>query len=168
MEINFALHVQLYDAILTNQKRRNWSATAGLFRDAGGRVDPESTQEGGGQAVGSVNTTRRFTEGTRKSRKRCCATPRSFIRTKDGSRRCSLSRDLNVGIQENNRTPKFRQKPPWRVLWPHRRTDTMTRVPETFQTGTKNDVRPLTTRHIGRTSQRRARSTKITAVSAPG
>ena len=48
MEINFALHVQLYDAILTNQKRRNWSATAGLFRDAGGRVDPESTQEGGG------------------------------------------------------------------------------------------------------------------------
>ena len=80
--------------------------------DMGGE-EPESTQEGGRwQLVLPVQR-----GGLRRARGRSRTsgrvTLRAFSRTKDGSRRCILSRDSNIGIQENSNNPRNRHKSPW-------------------------------------------------------
>jgi hypothetical protein len=73
-----------------------------------------STQEGGAVAVGSAvhrGGLRRARGGSRTSSR---VTPRAFSRTKDGSRRCILSRDSNIGTHKNSRTPDFARNRPGR------------------------------------------------------
>ena len=71
------------------------------------RVDPESTQ-GGGHWQLSLPVQRDDLWSSRgRSRTSSRAMPRAFSRTKDGSGGCSLSRDSNIGIQENSRIPEF-------------------------------------------------------------
>jgi hypothetical protein len=73
-----------------------------------------STQEGGAVAVGSAvhrGGLRRARGGRRTSSR---VTPRAFSRTKDGSRRCILSRDSNIGTHKNSRTPDFARNRPGR------------------------------------------------------
>ena len=136
------------------------------------RGDAESTREstqGGGHWQLGLPVQRgglRIARG--RSRTSSRAIPRAFSRTKDGSRGCSLSRDSNIGTQENSKTPLLLRILGWWILWPHRRTGTMVRAPGSLRTGTKSDARPPTTRESGRTSRRRARGKKKTTVCVPG
>ena len=112
-------------------------------------------RRGGAVAVGSAVHRGGLRRARGESRTSSRVTPRAFSRTKDGSRRCILSRDSNIGTQKQQ-NPRFRQKPPWSVLWSHRRTRTMNRTPVPLWTGTESDARPPTTRERGRTARRRA------------
>ena len=75
------------------------------------RGDAESTREstqGGGHWQLGLPVQRgdlRIARG--RSRTSSRVMPRAFSRTKDGSRGCSLSRDSNIGTQENSRIPEF-------------------------------------------------------------
>ena len=133
-----------------------------------GRQEPELTQGGGAWQLvlpvqrGGLRSARL---GTRTARR---FARRPFGRTKDGSPGCILSRDSNIGTQENSKTPLLLRILGWWILWPHRRTGTMVRAPGSLRTGTKSDARQPTTRESGRTSRRRARGKKKTTVCVPG
>ena len=87
-----------------------------------GRQEPELTQGGGAWQLvlpvqrGGLRSARL---GTRTASR---VARRPFGRTKDGSPGCSLSRDSNIGTQENSKTPLLLRILGWWILWPHRRT----------------------------------------------
>ena len=80
------------------------------------RVDPRGGRWQLGLLVQHGGLRRAHGKGRTSSR----ATPRTFSRTKDGSRRCSLSRDSNIGVQESNRN--ISGWPGRRYVWSRRRT----------------------------------------------